>query len=195
MIKRSPHTSISKLIGCMFIVYTLSGTAMGQSIPIQAQPSNRHTQVSPVSLAHLYWHFLTLQNVIDTKATSLASQNKDGSQLRNALQRELGWSDADYAPVRTSSGRLTGEVKGLDAQAIAIRTAGASSSNQGQLKALTAQREADIAAEIFYLRQTLPPAKIKIFEAFLTQFFSPANGSLRPPTSTAGSSAPGAVQQ
>jgi hypothetical protein len=100
-----------------------------------------------------------------------------------------------YAPVRTSSGRLTGEVKGLDAQAIAIRTAGASSSNQGQLKALTAQREADIAAEIFYLRQTLPPAKIKIFEAFLTQFFSPANGSLRPPTSTAGSSAPGAVQQ
>jgi hypothetical protein len=59
---------------------------------------------------------------------------------------------------------------------------------------LTVQREANINTEVTYLKQTLPPAKVKAFEAFLTQFFSPANASPRPPVA-AGQQAPAGVQQ
>lgn len=178
----------------------LSNSAVGQAVPSQSQrPSGRQSQFKPVSLEHLYWHFLTLQSFLDTKAAEQESQGKDGSGLRSNLQRTLRWSDADYAPIRTSSVRLTAKVKDLDAQAVAIRKAGASSSSRDQLKALTAQREADINSEISFLRQTLPPDKIKTFEAFLNQLFSPSNASSRPPSTVkpavTGQPAPAAVQQ
>jgi hypothetical protein len=148
-----------------------------------------------LSLPHLYWHFLVLQHYLDTKAVAQEVEGKDGGSLRKRLQTSLGWSDADYAPIRTSSMRLTSEVTSLDQQALAIRAAGTSASSHDQLKALTAQREADINAEISYLAQTLPSDKKKTFEAFLTRFLSPANASPGPPSSPpSGHSAPAGVQ-
>jgi hypothetical protein len=179
----------------------LTNPAVGQAtLPQQQQPPIKPPQFKPVPLEHLYWHFLTLQNFLDTKAATQKSQGKDGSRLRSDLQRTLGWSDADYAPIHTSSTRLTAEVRGLDAQAIMIRKSGVSSSSRDQLKALTVQREAHINFEMSYLKQNLPPDKIKMFEAFLTQFFSPANAMPQPPIATrkpaaSGSPAPAAVQK
>lgn len=144
-------------------------------------------------MAHLYWHFLVYQNHLDTKAAELDAHGKNGNPMRSHLQHILGLSDADYAPIRTSSVRLTAKVKDLDAQAAAIRSAGPSSSSLDQLKALTVQRETDINAEISFLKQTLPPDKIRAFEAFLTQFFSPTNAIPRPPIAT-GQPAPAAVK-
>lgn len=185
MARKSQCISISALLGFVLAICGLSHAAMGQAAPAPSQqPSSKTTQFKPVSLAHLYWHFLTLQNHLDTKATELESQGKDGSGLRNQLQKTLGWSDTDYAPIRTSSVRLTAKVKDLDVQAVAIRKAGPSSSNYDQLKALTVQREADINSEISYLKQSLTPDKTLGFESFLTKLFSLTNASPRPPLTT-----------
>ena len=169
---------------------------MGQSMPPQMQQllKNRTSQVRPLSLPHLYWHFLVYVNHLDTKSLEVDAKGKNGQLMRNYLQKRLGFSDAEFAPIRTSSVRLTAEVKVLDMKAVAIHKAGASSSNLNQLKALTIQRESDTYSEISYLKQTLPPDKLKAFEAFLTQFFSPANASPRPP-STNGNQAPAGVQK
>jgi hypothetical protein len=166
------------------------------SFPQAQQPRLSHgfPHWQPVSLAHLYWHFLAYQNHLDTEAAAKVTQGQDGSGLRNHLQVRMGFSDADYAPIRISSARLAAELTPLNAQAAEIRSAGPSSANSAQMQALTVQREAAINAEISYLKQTLSPAKIMAFEAFITQLFSPANGVFHAPPST-GQTAPAAVQQ
>jgi hypothetical protein len=195
MARKLRHTSVWNLLKVMLLSCTLLYPAMGQSTPAQRQrPPRSLTPPRPLSLAHLYWHFLFYQNHLDTKAAVLDSQGKKGSLMRNHLQQKLGLSDADFALIRTSSVRLTAEVKALDAQAVAIRAAGPSSSSFDQLKALTGQRETDINAEISYLKQNLPPRKIKEFEVFLTQFFSPTNAVPRPSFATV-QPAPAAVQK
>jgi hypothetical protein len=158
------------------------GPTIGQAVPAQSTPTIRK-QVRPLSVPHLYWHFLAYQNHLDTKAAAVAVDGKDGTGLRNLLQKKLGFSDADFAPIRTSSVRLTAEVHSLDAQAVAIRAAGPSATSLDQLHALTGQRETEITVEISFLKQHLPPDKIKALEAFLTKFFSPSNAVPRPPSS------------
>jgi hypothetical protein len=168
----------------------------GQAVPTQqTQPRRGTAQLKPLSLSHLYWHFLVYQNHLDTKAAERNSQGQDGSVLRDFLQKKSGLSDADYAPVRASSVRLTAKVKHLDAQAKVIRTS-ESPSKSDQLKALNDQRETAINSEIAFLKQNLSPDKIKAFEAFLTQFFSPTK-SLNPPPFATGMSipTPAAVQK
>ncbi len=187
-------TSISTLLGTLLATCGLSLPANCQSAQVQAQPpSSKVTQIRPVSLEHLYWHFLTLQNFLDTKAVQRESQGKDGSGLHNNLQKMLGWSDTEYAPIHTSAARLTAEVNSLNAQAATIWKANPTSSSRDQLHAVTVQREADINAEIAYLKQHLPPGKIKTFEVFLIQFFSPAHALPRG-TVAAGQKAPVGVQ-
>lgn len=179
----------------MLMMCGLLHPAMGQAAPAQPQQSSRgSSQIRPESLEHLYWHFLAYQNHLDTKAADLDTHGKDGSGLRNQLQKKTGLSDAEFAHIRISSVRLTAKVKELDAQAVAIRASGHSSTSYDRLHALTVQREASINAEITYLKQHLPPDRIKAFEAFLTQFFSPNNAVHRPPSS-AGQQAPAAVQK
>ena len=177
------------------MMYALLRPAMGQSAPVQPQqPPNVPSQVRPVSLEHLYWHFLVYQNHLDKKEEDLRIHGKDGSGLRNQLQKKAGLSDAEFVHIRTSSVRLTAKVKDLDAQAVAIRATGHSSTSYDRIHALTVEREASINSEISYLKQNLPPNKVKAFEAFLTQFFSPNNAVPRPPSST-GQHAPAAVQK
>jgi len=195
MFRKSGHAVISGFIGFILVICGLSHSVTGQATPAQQlQPASKPAQPRTASLAHLYWHFLAYQNHLDTTAESLGAQGKDSSLMHNHLQKKLGFSDSDYAPIRISSVRLTAKVKDLDTQAATIRTAGASSSNHDQLRVLTVQREEDINSEIAYLKQNLSPDKIKAFEAFLTQFFSPNNAVPRPST-PAGQQAPAAVQK
>jgi len=194
MLRKPGHTAV--FIGFALMMCVLSHSAMGQTISAQQLASSKvHLQQRPVSLAHLYWHFLLYQNHLDTKATDLGVQGKDSSPMHNHLQKKLGFSDADYAPVRISSFRLAAKAKALDKQAASIRAASTSSStSQPQLQALAVQREADINAEISYLKQNVSPDKIKAFEAFLTQMFSPNNAIPRP-SIPVGQQAPAAVQK
>jgi hypothetical protein len=189
-------------LGRTFLNLMLLATALPHTIAAQTttpQPTRLHSKVGPVSLVHLYWHFLTLQNYLDTKSVELGSNGKDESGLRNNLQKQLAWSDEDYAFVRTSSVRLTAELKDLNTQAALIKAAGESSSSHEQLQALTVQRETNINSEITFLKQSLPPDKIRAFETFLIHFFAPKVLSSQPSStigsSIAGQPAPTAVQK
>jgi len=194
MARKVQYTLVSTLLVFMLTMWASLHPAWGQATAApQQQTTSNPPQFKPVSLEHLYWHFLMLQNFLDTKAAQQESSGKDGSGLRNTLQKTLGWSDADYASIHSSSTRLTAEVKDLDGKATVIQKAGFSPAGRDQLKALTAQREAYINAEISYLKKSLPPGKIRKFEDFLPHFFSLAHASARPPSAAV--PAPTAVQK
>lgn len=158
-----------RLIGLLLALVPVVAPCQVQSGRSQKPPA----QHRPVSLPHLYWHFLIYQSVLDSKAAELEAQGKDGKSLRKDLQMRMGFSDSDFAPVRASSIRLSTELKVLDAQAATVRVAGRSPANTAKLKTLAAQRETYINAEISALKRALPPERIAVFEAFITQFFAP----------------------
>jgi hypothetical protein len=163
-------------LAMLLALCVLSYRAIGQSAQTQTKPSS-HPE--PVSLPHLYWHFLVYQNFLDNKAAGLAAQGKNGELMRNDLQSRLKFSDVDYAPIRTSSQRLASEIKALDEQAKEIHGSG-SSSYSGQMSGLAAQREADINNEIYNLTRELSPQNKAALDAFLVQFFAPKNLVIKP---------------
>ncbi|HLJ29311.1 MAG TPA: hypothetical protein VKY85_21570 [Candidatus Angelobacter sp.] len=72
------------------------------------------------SVPHLYWHFLMYQNHLDRAAAAHEKQGKDGSWLRNHFQQRLGFTDEQFAPVRTAAQRLAPEITAIKAKAVAI---------------------------------------------------------------------------
>lgn len=179
MTKKLLYGSISAFLSIVSLLSTFQYPAMAQSA-LRPQQTHLRRAAQPVSLAHLYWHFLEYQNHLDTRAAAISAEGKNGSGMRHILQRNLGFSDANFASIRASSVRLTAKVKALDRRAAVIRAGDPSSSNLRQLKALTIERETDINVEISSLKQNLSPAKIAALEAFLTNFFSPNNAVSRP---------------
>lgn len=164
-------------LAAALFIFTAAGFA--QQSP---QPSNGGTsQLTPVSLPHLYWHFLVYLNFLDTKADELTAQGKSSDWLRNDLQTRLGFSDADFAPIRVSSQRLAPQAATFNEQIKALKGQAPSAANQAQLLSLVAQREAAINAEIGVLRQELSPEKRAALEAFMTQFFAPKKLSVQIP--------------
>lgn len=164
-----PVQSKVHFIAILLVLVPVVAPCQTHSAPSQKAPAQRR----PVSLAHLYWHFLVFQNFLDSKAAEMDAKARDGRSLHNNLQMRMGFSDAEYAPIRASSGRLSSRLKALDAQAAAIRAEGASPLKVARFKALTAQREIYINAEISALKKSLPPDRIAAFESFITQFFAP----------------------
>jgi hypothetical protein len=156
-------------VALLLAVCAMSYRAIGQSA--QAQPKGL-LQPKPVSLAHLYWHFLIYQNFLDTKAAELAAQGKSGDSMRNDLQSRLGFSDGDYAPIRSSSERLALEISSLGKEARALQAPG-SSLDPGQIRSLAALRETYISNEVYNLAQELSPQNKAQLETFMKQFFAP----------------------
>jgi hypothetical protein len=72
------------------------------------------------SVPHLYWHFLMYQNHLDRAAAAHEKQGKNGKWLRNHFQQRLGFTDEQFAPVRTTAQRLAPELAAIKAQAVAI---------------------------------------------------------------------------
>ena len=161
-------------------------TAVGQSSPVQQQTHmpQGYTQPRPVSLAHLYWHFLVYQHHLDESAVEHEKQGKDGLWLRNYLQNKLGFTDEQFAPIRESADRLTAKVKDLDSKARMIAASDRESRKKGlvapdtpapgleQLKALTIERETDINYEIESLNHALSEKDATTLRTFLQQRFS-----------------------
>jgi hypothetical protein len=194
MARKSKYNSVAALLSAILLTCSLLPQAMGQPTQTQQQASNISSQPKPISLEHLYGHFLIHLNDLNAKAASEEAQGRDGKWLRNHHQASLGFSDTDFAVIRASSVRLTAELKDLNAQAATIKAAGLSATSSAQLNALTAQREAAINTEISYLKDALPPDKIAAFESYITQFFSP-NNFAQQTSSTGAQAAPAAVQQ
>ena len=156
------------LLGLLFMLCASAHQAIGQQ-KTQAKP-NAAAQPRPISLPHLYWHFLIQQSNLDAAAAQLQAKDKDGNALRNDLQTRLGFSDADYAPIRASSQRLASELAPLSQQ---LKDLQRSPSNAAQAQALIAQRETYIANEIYNLSIELSPQNKAALESFMTQFFAP----------------------
>ena len=161
-----------------------TASGMAQLAP-NSTPLVTPVQLKPVSLVHCYWHFLMYQNHLDLRAAEQTAQGKTGGLLSSHLQAKLGLSDADFAPIRSSSNRLAAEVNALNAKAAAI-VAAKSPKAGAQLQALKAEREVDINAEVAYIRGALGPVKTGAFETFIVQMFSPKTAAVQltapPPT-------------
>lgn len=155
--------------------------------PSTTSPAETAPELKPLSLPDLYWQFLLYLNFLDTRAAALQAQGKDGAWLRNDLQTRLHFSDADFAPIRSSSQRLDSELNALSQQATALAKEDPAWS-ASQLEALNAQRKADVDNEIYNLSQELSPQNKATLEAFLVSFFAPKTIAYTPPAS-AGSKA------
>jgi hypothetical protein len=165
--------------------------AMGQSTPTQPV-SGTPFQPKPVSIPHLYWHFLAYQQHLDEAAATREEQGKNGQPLRDSLQNELGFSSVDYAQIHASALRLTDKVKDVNGRAKAIvdaaknaRSAGllsdsAASADQEQLKSLAAERDAAIDAEITTINLHLSTEQQAALQSYLVKKFSPSNARFRP---------------
>jgi hypothetical protein len=158
--------------------------AMGQSA--QTQP-NAPSQLKPLSLPQLYWSFLSYQNHLDTLAAQLQAKGQDAGWMRDDLQKKLGFSDADFTPIRTSSQRLTSKMTKLSEQVKQIQASGSSMSASAQssvLTALTKQRQADLDSEIYNLTLELSAENKTSLEKFIKDFFAPKKIAFRAPVSS-----------
>jgi len=184
-----PRRRISpKLAAALLALCALPQLVSGQAA--QNPPSTPSSQLQPVSLPHLYWHFLIHQNDLDNLAAQLTTQGSDGLALRNDMQTRLGFSDADYAPIRTSAQRLATELQPIESQ---LKSMQGSGWNGSQAQALIAQRETYIGNEIYNLSIELSAPNKAALESFMTAFFALKNVSVTFPPA-AGSSAGKEVQ-
>ncbi len=161
---------------------TVSGLLL-LSIALAQQPAatpqqNQSQPPRPIPLPHLYLHFLLYQRHLDEAAAQREKQGENGDWLRTGLQKRLGFTDGEFAPVRASSERLSAKIADLNARARAIVAADQQARKQGlippgspppgleKLKALDAERNADIDAEIATLNQALSPANAASLQSF-----------------------------
>lgn len=182
------------------VLSLLAATALCRpavSQPSAIQPMHPQTispgQAKGVPLPHLYYHFLMLQSFLDNKGAALDAQGKNGNFVRADLQKKVGFSDAKYAPIYSSADRLASEVAPLDAQAKAIGESlrsqrqfgivpsGSPAPDLSQLKALAAERQADIDAEIASLTAALSTKDKEKLDDFLVVFFAPKTLSVHRP--------------
>lgn len=168
------------LLALLLLGGALAPTATAQQAQNQANTASQ----KPVSLSHLYWHFLIHQNQLDEAAARLQAKGGNGNAVRNSLQNQLGFSDADYASIRTSSQRLASELKPLDER---LHTLQQSPASGAQARNLIDQREALISNEVYNLSLELSPQNKAALEAFMDQFFAPktVTARIQPPAESA----------
>jgi hypothetical protein len=136
------------------------------------------------SLPHLYWHFLIFQSHLDGAAAQSEKEGKDGTWLRDHLQRQLNFSDAQFDCVRTSAQHLASQLSDLDAQVKAIIAADYARNPPSpanpkwsrpiapEIKELTRQREALIQAEVSRLQTALGPQAAGQLDDYLHNTFA-----------------------
>ena len=69
---------------------------------------------------NMYWNFLQYQSELDRKSAELEAKGEDGSRVRGEYQRALGFTDAEFSPIRDTADRLAAQLKELSAQSSAI---------------------------------------------------------------------------
>jgi len=178
-----PRTALPSRIPSLSLLILLPLLCVSTHLAIGQQTQSRPNapaQLKPVPPPHLYWHFLMHQSELDAAAAQLQTKGKNGNPLRNDLQIRLGFSDADYAPIRTSSQRLAAELKPIQEQ---LKALGSSPANASQAHALIAQREAYISNEIYNLSLELTPQNKIALENFMAQFFAPKQIAFKFPPS------------
>jgi hypothetical protein len=162
----------------------LSCLVLGQAPAPLTTGSAVIDQSKPVSVPHLYWHFLIYQHHLDQLAVEDEKQGKDGGWLRSYLQSKLSMTDEEFQPIRESADRLDSAITSLNAEASAdvsaykaARSKEGSSSWSAQqyrqkLKELTGQRDAAINKEIDTLNAALSPDAAQKLQDYIKNTFS-----------------------
>ena len=78
-----PQVAATLLLMCAF-----SPQSSGQATQNQLSAPS---QLQPVSLPHLYWHFLIHQSELDALAAKFTASGHNGLALHNDLQTKLGF--------------------------------------------------------------------------------------------------------
>jgi hypothetical protein len=133
----------------------------------------------------LYWHFLIHQNHLDRAAILRQQQGKDGSWLHDYYQRRLGFTAAEFQPVRQTASRLEAELNDIDTKVQSVVKAARAAHPRvlksprdlppvpPQLYELREQHEAVIAREVARLKAALGTERTARLEAFLQNEFAP----------------------
>jgi len=137
------------------------------------------------SLSHLYLHFLMAQNRQDRLAAKWDEQGRDGSIVRKRFQERLGFTDEQFALVRSTAQRLEAELQAVDAQAKSICDADHAANPRvpgtpqtwrpipPELKALKQQREDLIQSGVSALRNALGIEPTYRLDTFLQGWVTP----------------------
>jgi len=164
----------------VLLLATTSPCMLGQA---QAPFSNAAQPIA-VPLSHLYWHFLILQNHLDRVAAAHEQRGEDGSALRTYYQKGLGFTDAQFAPVRDAGLRLEPQLKAIDAEVKAVIDADHARHPRvlaspkdlppvpPELLELQRKREQTIEYEVQSLKLALGAQQTAKLETFLTQEFA-----------------------
>jgi len=146
----------------------------------------------PIPIEHQYLHLLRWQIHLDKVAAEHEKQGKDGAWLRNALQKQLHFTDQQFAPVRESAQRLASSLNAIDAKAKSTMTGYRAQSTNGRLSAeqraalraqirpIQAERENALAAEIATLNANLGPDGTARLRRFIDKQFSKAPQGAKP---------------
>ena len=169
------------LIGLSLSIVLITSFANGQGISQGGGPST--SQVERPPLPHLYMHFLLYQNHLDKAAMAHENQGKDGAWLRDHFEKELGFTPAQFAVVRSTAIRLESELKEIQNRAVTIAQAdrrerersesqpNASVTPNLQLRDLTKERDALLEREIAKLDETLgDAAAVRLRDYIATKF-------------------------
>ena len=146
---------------------------------IQTRPSVSE----PVSLNHLYWHFLVYQYRLDQLAVEHEKEGQDGNWLRSYLQTRLSMTALEFEPIREAANNLNTNMIPLKAREKALvgqfRTTRAQGSataaswreTREALKALSEQRETTIDEQVQALNQALTPSAAQALKVYLDTTF------------------------
>jgi hypothetical protein len=184
---------MSKLLAGMMLA--LGAAAAAHSVAQEPTPMTQVAKTNkPASLEHQYWHLLRWQNHLDKVAAEHEKQGKDGTWLRNYIQKKLNFTDEEFAPIRESAQRLEPKTDEIQAKSEAVMKADRTlrakaqlartdaSPGLPQLQALSQGRESAIAEEIETLNRDLGPANAAKFKSFVEQQYAPPKLIMVPQT-------------
>ncbi len=152
----------------------------GYGIRLAAQTSGRPP------LARLYWHFLDYQRFLDKSADDQEKKGKNGAELREKLQRKLGFSTYQFTIVRDAAQKLDRDLKKKDAQAMVIIAAfrkkyppdqplkGLLPPPPPELETLQQERDNLIEQAVVDLKAQLGPEATRKLDSFLQNEFAPS---------------------
>lgn len=168
LIDKKHGRSKSYLVVLIIAVFACS-YSYGQENTYAAR--NNIAQLKPVSKSHLYYHFLMFQKYLDSKALQMEEQGKDGSNVRNVLRRQLGFSEEIFAPLRQASVRMKEKDETIKRKIEQLKNDGIADSVQ--IKSMRDEKQKAIDLEVENIHAEMPPDKIKELDVFLQKFFAP----------------------
>lgn len=176
-------TALPVLFMLVLMVTPLAGQTAGPAS--STSPSQAHASAR-APLPRLYWCFLTYQRFLDRKADEIEKKGGTGTELRESLQRRLGFSTYQFELIREAAQKLDSDLKQKDAQAQAIIDAfhakyppnqpliGPLPPPPPELAVLQQERENLIEQDVANLKSELGPDAAAKLDSFLSKDFAPA---------------------